>query len=630
MHAAVQDAVETLRQLQKLSRELQPVKNALATLIKRERASPNPAAAAGSLDKIALRVSDVSRKYGAFIDRLSLLLENELPQLQIINCLVGVCGENGQDSPAVDKSKKSGSCVDDPFRVVCPPAVPYMLNSVDYHIVCRTVRLHIEMVDYIVATERYQLARHVADAYGLPLYLFPKLAALVLPPLPPIQNSAPGNDAKGRESISLPSSNVVSPFLGSVQAKTLCCPNWSLPQCSVVAPEHIAIQCIERRHSVTEAIAYCEERLLPALESISVEVRPRDMEKLYDLLLDLHATRIVQMFREGETRQGNIHAYLAKNILPWATRRPLFVQRIINFLTLVGESSSVVEATAEGSVGDEVTSSDKSRGPLAGVLQKKEEAIRLVECMMSAEGFHKLTTLFHRIAILAGSQILSLADALEKRRNLGAAGVAGTEDQSSKTPPVLPDLVARLVATSMLLKDEYIDRMVIERSQDAKTGDTDKEMLVPASHLCTQSGSFAFDSAIMTVIENMLALFTHESQSSGVEDMGSVGSNHCAGYGSRALEAKEILAADERWGNEVLFIRRHTRFYCYVTRECFDGSCSGNYPLALPNGTVVSKFAVLQCCMKKIGEDNRVKTVVVCPRTKEEFPLSQLKRVYVT
>lgn len=68
-----------MRQLQKLSKELNPVKSALTALKKRETSHPNPSAAAASIDKIAARISSVNDRYAPFIHRLNVILNNELP-----------------------------------------------------------------------------------------------------------------------------------------------------------------------------------------------------------------------------------------------------------------------------------------------------------------------------------------------------------------------------------------------------------------------------------------------------------------------------------------------------------------------------------------------------------------------
>lgn len=631
MNSASQDIADTVRQLQKLSRELQPVKAALAAIAKRERATPNAATAAGSLDKVASRVQEVSRKYSSFFSRVNFLLDAEFPRLQAITPLLEVC-RDGEDTSG------EGNSGQDPFRLVCSPIVPHILNRTSYHVVCGVIRLHMEMVDYLIATERYQLACHVADAYGLPLYLFPRLAALVLPPLPPIQNNSAGSEERGggRDSTSLPASALVSPYLGPVSAKATLGSNETGPPHDSVPPEHIAVKCIEAKHSVMEAIAYCEGKLLPALESIEPERRPKEMEVLYDLLLDLHVTRILQLFQGGTTGQEAIHVYLANNILRWATRRPYFVQTVINALTLRSEAGATAVSPQKSAVqnGRERTPNGRSA---CRTSQKDEEAIRLVACMMSVEGYRKLAVLFHRGAILAGSQILSLAETLERRRASAASqSQAVGSDACASTMEgckcELPDLVVRAVAASILLKDEYFDRMVISRrsAADAENGGGETQAIqIPPTHLNTQSGSAAFDGAVMAIVEEMLRSFFCNKQNSEAQQSGRGksldGVNSCV-----PLNASDLLQVEERWSNDVIFIRRPTRFYCYITKECFDGGRGGNYPLALPNGTVVSKLAIMQYHSKNVSQSDHAQPVVVCPRTGEEFPISAIKRIFVT
>ncbi|PBJ70011.1 hypothetical protein TcG_01971 [Trypanosoma cruzi] len=615
MNPATQDTIETFRQLQKLSRELQPVKAALETLVKREQANPNPTAAAGSLDKIALRVLNVSRKYSVFFDRASFLLECELPRLQRMTPLLEIKEEH-ESSLRPNGHKKDDDATNDAFRYVCSPKVPHILNRENYYIIRGMLRLRMEMVDYLIATERYQLARHVADTYGLPLFWFPTLMSLALPPLPPIQggsmsgnknNSNNSNNSfenQGRKSDSLPTSNFLTADF------TVSHPEEQGQPSTTVAPEHIAIQCIEARHSVTEAIAYCEERLLPAVERIDDKRQKKVLEMLYDLLVELHATRLLQIFRDGQTADHVVFQYIATHLLPHATRRPAFVQAIINAVTpqnVSYNSSAITAETSFTSGGDErCSASPKARSVLT---KKNEESVRLVVCMMSVEGYHKLAVSFHKVAVLLGSQLLSISEALGR--------IHGKQKESDEMTNgwkhTLPDLVTRVVATSIFLKDEYFDRMVMERLASASL----LSQPIPESHLNTQSGSVAFDQSMMTLVEETLSSTTIlGSKNEEVSTM--------------PLTAAELLEAEDRWSNDVLFIRRSTRFYCYLTKECLDGGTGGNYPIALPNGTVLSKLAVMQCCMKKTSEGERSQNIVVCPRTKEEFSSSSLRRIFVT
>ncbi|KEG13019.1 hypothetical protein DQ04_01261000 [Trypanosoma grayi] len=603
MDPATQDAIETMRQLQKLSRELQPVKTALAALLKRERVNPNPLAAAGSVDKIALRVLDVSRKYSAFFDRASYLLNCELPRLQRLTPLLEVSEKNRVDS--AQNGHEKAEVHQDAFRHVCSPNVPHIMRPMNYHMVQETLRLHMEMVDYLIATERYQLARRVADAYGLPLYWFPKLVTLALPALPPIQGNSNNNtttsEERGRDSGSLSASTFVSPFLTATATEEA---PMSIP--AALEPVQIAIQCIEGRHSVTEAIAYCEERLLSALECIDTAQRRKITEVLDDLLIDLHATRLLQIYRDGRADQQSIIQYIAAHLLPRAMHRPIFVQTIINTVTLHEPYTSEM-SRADG--GGQRSPTPKSKKVIAA----NKDAAQLVASMMSVEGYHKLAMSFHRVVVLVGSQMVAMIGSV--RRDLGFA--SEENDQMNEWRHTLPDLATRIVATSIFLKDEYLDRMVVERR--ASVG----PLVAPISesHLNTQSGSAAFDEAMIAVVEETLSrlpgLRPHSSSNSN--------SNNLA-----PLTATELLAAEEEWSNNVLFIKRPTRFYCYFTKECFDGGTGGNYPIALPNGTVVSKVAMMQSCLKKTGEGDRSQSIVVCPRTKEEFSFSSLKRIFVT
>ncbi|RNF08966.1 hypothetical protein TraAM80_02374 [Trypanosoma rangeli] len=617
MNPATQDAIETLRQLQKLSRELQPVKTALAALVKREQTNPNPLAAAGSLDKIASRVLNVFRKYSAFFDRASLLLEHELPRLQCMTPLLGIKEEDEKRSTS-NVPKKDDDVAHDAFRYVCSPTMPHILNRANYYIVCRMLRLRMEMVDYLIATDRHQLARHVADAYGLPLFWFPTLISLLLPPLPPIHGgSISGANTNDSANVNNNLYDNQGRKLQSLHTFTFLTASPSHSQqeeqgaaSTTVAPEHIAIQCIEARHSVTEAIAYCEERLLPAAERIDDKRRQKVLAMLHDLLVELHATRLLQIFRDGTTPEQAVLQYIVAHLVPHASRRSAFVQAIISAATPQNEpySSSGINAEKPSTSGCEERCAAMSKAK--SLLSKKnEESARLVACMMSVEGYHKLAVSFHKVAILLGSQLLSVSEALGRFQ-----GKEGGSDETGRdwTHP-LPDLVTRVVATAIFLKDEYFDRMVLERR--AAVSPLDPPIL--KTHLNTQSGSVAFDQSMMTLVEETLRSTLISVR--GNEDTGTV-----------PLTAQELLEAEERWSNDVLFIKRPTRFYCYLTKECLDGGTGGNYPIALPNGTVLSKLAVIQCCMKKNSEGDRSQNFVVCPRTKEEFYFSSLRRIFVT
>ncbi|CCD14692.1 unnamed protein product [Trypanosoma congolense IL3000] len=640
MNAAVQDMIETVRQLQKLSRELQPVKAALATLAKREGVTPNPTAAAGSLDKIASRVFDVSQKYSPFLDRASFLLGSELPRLQAATPVMEMCRKLEKTS-SKDCGGKGESDAQDPLRLVCSPSVPHILNRVSYHIVCEALRLHVEMVEYLIATGRNQMARHVADAYGLPLYWFPKLAAAALPPLSPIQSGSAGSEERsGRDSTSLLTSTTVSPFAGPMRTKATLGLSEVPPLLGEVSPEHIAIQCIEHRHSVVEAIEYCERRLLPAVESIDPERRPSGAEVFYYMLLLLHVTRILQMFQENSENRESIHAYLAKNILGWATRQPYLVQAVINVLTLCNAEANREEtgnkegsSTANGNV-----TRESGRQGATRTAPEKEEATRFLACMTSPEGYHKLAVLFHQGAVLAGSQIISLADALDQCRSHAASQSppfvgGGREEIPEDYGHEVPELVIRAIAASILLKDEYFDRMAINRHNVdwANNDATSDGKLVPISqdHLNTQSGSAVFDEAIMAIVEDMLvtSAFDQESVIALRDERGE--RPGATNHNGRWLSVTELLQAEERWSSDILFISRPTRFYCYLTKKCFDGGREENYPIALPNGTVVSKLALTHYCSRKASVNGDPLIVVVCPRTGQEFSTSSVKRIFV-
>lgn len=638
MNSATQDAIEALRQLQKLSKELQPVKAALAALLKREQASPNPLAAADSLEKVAVRVAAVSDKYNSFFDRISFLLGCELPRLQRVTPLLATEEGNKNDTALNGHAKTKGNDVTthDAFLYVCSPTVPHILRRENYNMVRRMLHLRMEIVDYLIATGRYQIALHVLDAYGLPLFCFPKLLQIVLPSLPPIQSGNNNNNGinnnninnnvngvKNRNSLSGFAENPGATKLASQYALLFGTPylpflkkdELQAPQ-SALTPEQISINCIEKNHSVIEAIAYCEERLRPAIKRIDTVWRQNMLKKLDDLLVDLHATRLLQMFVDEKTDQKNVLTYISTHFLRCVSRKPSFVQKIIDAVTLSDDprliSAYIAEPATHSSGGNNFISTGLNAS--ADAAKSLDESMQLVAHLMSAEGYHRLAVAFHHVAILVGSHIFLIAEqlALRQERRIGDEGEG---KETSPSPHILPDLVSRVVVASVLLKDEYLDRMVLQRRADVcPTASASFN-----GHLNTQSGSAAFDQSIISVIEEIMShMFAESSQNKNVAV-------------AVPFTPAELLEAEDIWSNDVLFIRRPTRFYCHLTKKCFDGGTGANCPVAFPNGTVVSRLALLQSSIGMIGDgEEQLQNSVVCPRTNEDFPSSSLRRIFVT
>ena len=102
MTAASQEMADLLREVQKLQKELQPVRSAVAALQKRESETPNPAAAGASLHKVASRLETVRLKYEPFLTRLQELLSDEVPAFLQQTPLLAVGEEGFNEVKATD------------------------------------------------------------------------------------------------------------------------------------------------------------------------------------------------------------------------------------------------------------------------------------------------------------------------------------------------------------------------------------------------------------------------------------------------------------------------------------------------------------------------------------------------
>lgn len=179
---------------------------------------------------------------------------------------------------------------------------------------------------------------------------------------------------------------------------------------------------------------------------------------------------------------------------------------------------------------------------------------------------------------------------------------------------------------------------------------------IAASRLRTQSDSPAFDAAMMAVIEALLAgaldrhgNATTRNKSIGIGGGGASGSPVASPIGyprggggggagraqQRRLTAEELLAAEEAFSSNVLFIKRSTRYYCARTNELMTGSTSTEgtnaFPVALPNGMVIAEKAIGDYLHTMTSSDGRRrKTGVVIPPSNAFFDTTELKRIFVT
>lgn len=565
MSAASYEMSELLREVQKLQKELQPVRSAVTALQKRESETPNPAAAGASLHKVAARLEAVRHRYTPYLHRLQELISDEVPallqQTQVLGlgddavdaATAATQGDAGRGATAAKTTiaaadaaslsyKRSGPTDaaargahtqgndEGPARLlreVCPAVTPHLLRPANVRFTQQQLRLRAEMVEYLIATDRLDIADHVARAYELPLQWFPCLVALHRERTygATLQGGVAGSEVHG------PAGGLRS---GTPTASPLITPatrprgGGAPPQSPMQLPSSAAPP---RANSVTST---------PTVVARSPAARAASFS--------------------SEPLTG----------LPPAVRPPL-QQRSVT-------SPSAGPSPANGSW--------------------------LTEDKMDAT-----------------------ADA---------------------PAPLMPDLVARVVSAAMYLKDDYFDRMVLERvleqsvglapslDSDAAAGGasslasrTEDSPLsaaeqhracvlsriahLPLSHLHTQSGDPVFDSAMMNVIEELLV---YGLQRWAEDDTATFDSAADAQRGVMAAEvlaaetkkrkadllrtlttdalltAEEMLLADKVWSEDILFLKRPTRFYCVETGLSSDESAgvTGAAPRARTTGEIVSQL----------------------------------------
>ncbi|CCW60583.1 unnamed protein product [Phytomonas sp. EM1] len=54
----------------------------------------------------------------------------------------------------------------------------------------------------------------------------------------------------------------------------------------------------------------------------------------------------------------------------------------------------------------------------------------------------------------------------------------------------------------------------------------------------------------------------------------------------------ELLAAEDVWGGDIMFIKRPTRYYCVSSATCMEGAGEETTPVALPSGVIVSEAEI--------------------------------------
>lgn len=546
MTAASQEMADLLREVQKLQKELQPVRSAVAALQKRESETPNPAAAGASLHKVASRLETVRLKYEPFLTRLQELLSDEVPaflqqtpllavgeegfnEVKATDAAYDTAAANASLAPAAARSLNRSTAGDTGpqaaqhaqaedaarlLREVCPPATPHLLRPENLRFIQQQLRLRAEMVEYLIATNRLVIADHVAQSYGLPRQWFPRLVALHR------ERSCSTSNAV----VVAAASPLVTP---AIRPRTSAAGGVVPPQSPIQLPPPVAPARAVGGSSVSTPIADARS---PAGTSASVTSEP---------FTALPAPTVIRLPPRDKQSPPT---------------RPSPAR------------SSAVAEEANGTTDDAATS-------------------------------------------------------------------------------LMPDLVARVVSAAMYLKDDYMDRMVLERTLEQSAGlvsasfplppsssqspaaeslpATPQEQYkacvvsrignIPRHHLHTQSGDPVFDGAMMNVIEDLLV---YGLQRWAEDDTGMPDAVADAQRGSDAAEtlaaetkkrkaallrnlttdtfltAEEMLLADKVWNEDILSLKRPTRFYCVETGLSTDefAGLDGTAPRARATGEVISQL----------------------------------------
>ncbi|KPA82203.1 hypothetical protein ABB37_03325 [Leptomonas pyrrhocoris] len=573
MTAASQEMADLLREVQKLQKELQPVRSAVAALQKRESETPNPAAAGASLHKVAARLAAVKHKYEPFLARLQQLVADEVPAFLQQTPLLAMGEEAFEAKAATDAGQDTGagltpaaarsstrSAVGEAnpstlpaqedaarlLREVCPPSIPHLLQPENLRFTQQQLRLRAEMVEYLIATDRLAIADHVARSYGLPVQWFPRLVAL--------RRERTYGDAAVAHAAS--TSAAAAPATNGV-------------------------------HSPTAGL-HAGAPTPMASPLVMPPPRPRDLSG------------------------GGVAPKSPIQLPPSsAPARP-------------GSASATPTRQAGSPAGQTVPGASESFTALPPSARPPQQR----------DGQSPSVPPTHRRGSSAAVEENGASAAA------AAAAAAGTSSPSAATA-AMPDLVARVISAAMFLKDDYMDRMVLERTLEQSVGlvsapqspttNSDAESAhrtlleqyktcvlsriahIPRQHLHTQSGDPVFDSVMMNVIEDLLVygLQRWAEDDTGVPDASAevqrgveVAEALAAETKKRKAEllrtlttdtfltAEEMLLADKVWSEDVLFLKRPTRFYCVETGLSTDESAGpeGTAPRARATGEVISQL----------------------------------------
>ncbi|CAJ1007758.1 hypothetical protein Q4I28_003071 [Leishmania naiffi] len=559
MAAARQEMADLLREVQKVQKELQPVRSAVAVLQKREADTPNAAATGASLKKVATRLESVRHKYRPYLMRLNELLFDEVPAYLQQTALLAADAESPEQHPdgasrgrrnvpnerlnaTFSSSVKSTN--DDAAHLlqqVCPPSTPHLVQPENLRFTQQQLRLRTEIVEYLIETNRIDIAEHVVCEYGLPLQWFPRLVLLH-------RQRIFGTAIEGVESLrnALPPSataGVTAATVTSGLSRSFPAPGVSLP----VTPS-------------TRPRASGAPPKSPILQQFSASSKSNATGVPAPSLPRSPAPRTTSASSAGASTPMGLH-----------------VNR-----SAVLTASSVIHS------------------PPTPQQQQRESGV---------------TSVF-------------LSQGPSSTDTTGAAAA----------PVTMPDLVVRVVSAAMYLKDEYLDRMVLERTLEQHLGTAASSVSanaastrgnstsspnsatspdrykacvlsrianIPRHHLHTQSGDDAFDNAMMNIIEDLLVY--------GLQRWAEVDSATVADAEEAAAESKkkaelqltlttdtlltpqEMLLADKVWNEDILFLKRPTRFYCVESGlSTDDGTASAlAMPRARTNGEVVSKLVAV-------------------------------------
>lgn len=585
MAAASHEMADLLREVQKLQKEMQPVRSAVTALQKREAETPNPAAAGASLLKVATRLESVRQKYGPSLARLEELVAREVPaflqQTPLLAAEADTAGAGagaaaaaaatgkapaasppGRGARAAAAERSAGALAGAAssaaapasneasqvlLQQVCPPSMPHLLQPENVRFTQQQLHLRAEMVEYLVETNRCDIAEHVVQAYGLPLQWFPRLVqrhrertfGSALDTLEASQNASPTTAVGGALPRSLPTPGA-SPLVTPA----------TRPRLSGVPPQS-PMQLPAAAGKTTASAAVPLPRS-PAPQPHSANASPPAPSHLVR-----HGTSPASGIPSPPTRLG------------------------------VSQQQQQQRSGGGGAGG----------GPLTGAA--------------------------------------AAANAFPAQAPAPTAAAANASAAST----TMPDLVARVVSAAMYLKDEYIDRMVLERTLEQHLGSArpasssepaansrtgsrgastppqgsaaplerykacvlSRIANIPRHHLHTQSGDDTFDSSMMNIIEELLVYGLQkwaEGDALVATDMDDVAAESRRKAELQRtlttdtlLTADEMLLADKVWSEDILFLKRPTRFYCVESGLSTDDEAAAGLamPRARTTGEVVSK-----------------------------------------